>query len=148
MKISSKGRYALASMIYMAQDKTHGGSFTVIGISQKLGISKIYLEQVFSLLRRGGLVTSTKGAQGGYSLARPALEISAADILMATETSLFDEPESTVKDTNPGIDRALSDTLFIPANKAFKEIFERMPLSELAEEALKGDTLEGYTFCI
>ena len=148
MKISSKGRYALASMILMAQDASRSEAYTVIEISQKLGVSKIYLEQVFSLLRRNGLVTSTKGAQGGYSLARPAAEISAADILTATETSLFEEPENTVKDTQPGIERAMLDMLFIPANKEFKEFFERMPLSDLTEESLKGDPLDGYIFYI
>lgn len=148
MKISSKGRYALASMILMAQDTARSEAYTVIEISQKLGVSKIYLEQVFSLLRRGGLVTSTKGAQGGYFLAKPATEISAADILTATETSLFEEPESTVKDTQPGIERAMLDSLFLPANKAFKEVFERMPLSDLAEEALKGNSQDGYIFYI
>lgn len=148
MKISSKGRYALASMILMAQDSTRAEAYTVIEISQKLGISKIYLEQVFSLLRRSGLVTSTKGAQGGYSLAHSATEISAADILNATETSLFEEPENTVKDTQPGIERAMLDKLFIPANKVFKDFFVRMPLSDLAEESLKGDPLDGYIFYI
>ncbi|NLP15505.1 MAG: Rrf2 family transcriptional regulator [Clostridiales bacterium] len=148
MKISSKGRYALAAMILMAQETTQNESITVLEISQKLGISKIYLEQVFSLLRRGELVTSTKGAQGGYSLERSAMEITAADILSATETSIFDVPESTVKDTQPGIERALHKALFVPANNAFKEVFERMPLSDLAEEALKGDSLDGYIYYI
>jgi Rrf2 family protein len=111
-------------------------------------VSKIYLEQVFSLLRRGGLVSSTKGTHGGYLLARPASNISAADILAATEISIFDEPEGTVKDTRPGIDSALSRSLFMPANKAFKEVFERMPLSDLSEEAQKGNSPESYMYYV
>lgn len=148
MKISSKGRYALASMILLAQNAREGSPLTVIGISGRLNISKIYLEQVFALLRRGGLVTSIKGSQGGYQLSRSASEISAADILSVTENSLFEDVESTAADVAPGIERALSDTLWKPANKAFHKIFERMPLSDLAEEAIRKSSDEGYMYCI
>lgn len=148
MKISSKGRYALAAMILLAQNTSENEYLTVLGISQKLDVSKIYLEQVFALLRRSGLVNSTKGSQGGYQLAKPASEISAADILVVTETSIFEEPESTAKDAEPGIERALRDTLFGPANKAFREIFEQMPLSDLAEESLRNSADDGYMYCI
>ncbi len=148
MKVSSKGRYALASMILLAQNTADGTPLTVIGISGQLGISKIYLEQVFSLLRKGGLVTSIKGSQGGYQLSRPASEISAADVLSVTETSIFEDVESTAAEAQPGIERALRDTLWDPANKVFKEIFERMPLSDLAEEALRKSALDAYMYCI
>ncbi|MFT3982771.1 MAG: Rrf2 family transcriptional regulator [Lachnospiraceae bacterium] len=148
MKVSSKGRYALASMILLAQNTADGAPLTVIGISGQLGISKIYLEQVFSLLRKGGLVTSIKGSQGGYQLSRPASEISAADVLSVTETSIFEDVERTAAEAHPGIERALRDTLWDPANKVFKEIFERMPLSDLAEEALRKSALDAYMYCI
>lgn len=148
MKISSKGRYALASMILLAQNTQEGSPLTVIGISERLGISKIYLEQVFALLRRGGLVTSIKGAQGGYQLARPALNISAADILSVTENSIFEPVENTVADIEPGIERALTDMLWVPANKALKNAFERMPLSDLAEEAIRKSSEDSYMYCI
>ena len=57
MRISAKGRYALASVVHMAQQQHSGESITLVSISERLGISKIYLEQVFSLLKRGELVT-------------------------------------------------------------------------------------------
>lgn len=148
MKISSKGRYALASMILLAQNTSENENLTVLAISQKLEVSKIYLEQAFALLRRGGLVNSTKGSQGGYQLAKPASEISAADILALTETSIFEEPESTAKNAVPGIDRALRETLFQPANQVFRGIFEQMPLSDLAEESLRRSADDGYIYCI
>jgi Rrf2 family protein len=148
MKVSSKGRYALASMIVLAQNQSQDTPLTVIGISQQLDISKIYLEQVFSLLRKGGLVTSIKGSQGGYQLSRPANEIFASEILSVTETSIFDDTEETVSKSDPGIERALQSLLFQPANKVFKEIFRRMPLSDLAEEALRKSDDAGYMYCI
>lgn len=147
MKISSKGRYALACMVSMAIT-SQGKNITVAELAARLDISKIYLEQVFSLLRRCGLVNSVKGAQGGYQLAQPANEITAYDILLATEVSLFDEPEDTVKDSAPGIEQALRNGLFSPASKAFAEIFEQMRLSDLAEEARQYRDQSGYDYVI
>ena len=65
MRISSKGRYGLAAMVCMAESYGSGACITIISLSERLGISKIYLEQVFSLLKRGGLVLAIKGVQGG-----------------------------------------------------------------------------------
>ncbi|MDR2525141.1 MAG: Rrf2 family transcriptional regulator [Oscillospiraceae bacterium] len=148
MNITSKGRYALAAMMLMAQNTQRKGAFTVIEISERLGVSKIYLEQVFSLLRRGKLVNSTKGSQGGYTLARPADQISAADILTATITGFFDEPESTVKDAQPGIDSVLTEALFRPASKTFFDALDRAKLSVLAEEALRRDGADSFMWSI
>ena len=92
MRISAKGRYALAAVISMAQQYHSGEFITLISISEKLGISKIYLEQVFSLLKRGELVTSVKGAQGGYQLARIPRQISALDVLTAEDDRLEVKP--------------------------------------------------------
>ena len=85
MKISAKGRYGLAAMTYLARNYASGSPITIISISEKLGISKIYLEQVFSLLKRANLVHSIKGSQGGYQLAREPRAISAYDILSSIE---------------------------------------------------------------
>jgi len=62
MELSSKSRYAIVSMIEMAQTAAAQERVTVLSLSKRLDVSKIFLEQVFSLLRRGGLVTSIKGA--------------------------------------------------------------------------------------
>ena len=75
MKFSSKGRYAIAALVYMAQKNGNEEQITILAISQALGISKIYLEQVFSMLKRADIVTSIKGAQGGYRLTNPPEEI-------------------------------------------------------------------------
>ena len=70
MKISAKGRYGLAAMTYLARNYASGAPITIISISEKLGISKIYLEQVFSLLKRANLVNSIKGflAEAGINV--------------------------------------------------------------------------------
>lgn len=57
-------------------------------VAQAQGLSLAYLEQLFALLRRAGLVVSSRGPGGGYRLARPALAISVADVVEAVEEPL------------------------------------------------------------
>ena len=87
MKLSTKGKYGLYAMYYLAQ---HAGSgpqplkaVAEIGVS-----SEDYLEQLLGNLRRAGLVTTVRGAQGGYQLAREPEEITVGDIIDATEGPL------------------------------------------------------------
>ena len=74
MKVSTKGRYGLRAMIDLALYSKMNW-YSLISIAQRQDISKSYLEQVFSALRKAGLVKSIKGAQGGYELAKDAKEI-------------------------------------------------------------------------
>ena len=74
MKISTKGRYALRLMIDLAQHDA-GGYIPLRDISKRQQISAKYLEQIVVQLSRAGFVISTRGAQGGYQLARQSLRV-------------------------------------------------------------------------
>ena len=137
MRISTKGRYALAAVISMAQHYNNGEYITVISISDRLGISKIYLEQVFSMLKRGGLVTSVKGAQGGYLLSRTPGAISVYDVLSAVEGSLFEATEDTVASTAPEIEKAMRMAAFDTLDKSVKDTLTHVTLDDLMSEAEK-----------
>ncbi|MDH5300388.1 MAG: Rrf2 family transcriptional regulator [Gammaproteobacteria bacterium] len=80
MKISSKGRYAVAAMMDLALNENKG-PITIADISEKQNISLSYLEQIFADLRKGGLVRGTRGPGGGYRLARHPENISVAEII-------------------------------------------------------------------
>ena len=87
MKLSTKGKYGLRAMIDLARfSETEPVSIGCIAARQKL--SERYLEQLFSLLKKAGLVKSIRGASGGYVLAQDASEISVGDVLRALEGSL------------------------------------------------------------
>jgi len=82
MKLGTKGRYAvmaLVDMAYYGKDKPL--ALAEIAVRQALPIP--YLEQLFVTLRRKGFVESTRGQQGGYTLAREADAIRIAEILEA-----------------------------------------------------------------
>ena len=137
MKISAKGCYALAAVISMAQQHNSGEYITVISISERLGISKIYLEQVFSLLKRGNLVVSIKGSQGGYQLSRMPEQITVLDVLSTVEFSLFERANETVLEKAPDIEAALRLSAFNALDKAIREVLSATKLSDIANEVEK-----------
>ncbi len=87
MQLSTKGRYAVMAMTELAG---RGGARTapLADIASAQQISRPYLEQLFARLRRQGLVNSVRGPGGGYKLARPAAEISVADVVTAVDEPL------------------------------------------------------------
>ena len=84
MRMSTKSRFAVQAMIDLAL-RERSGPVALAQIASRQGVSLSYLEQLFSRLRRAGLVESTRGPGGGYTLGRRPAEISAADIVSAVE---------------------------------------------------------------
>ncbi|MCL2213186.1 MAG: Rrf2 family transcriptional regulator [Oscillospiraceae bacterium] len=134
MKISAKSRYALAALIKIGL----GGdekSVAILYLSENLGVSKIYLEQVFSLLKRGNIVVSTKGAGGGYQLSRPMHEITVYDILLAIEIPLFEKTAETVADKAPNIEFTLQSEVFKKLDVIIPETLKKITLGSLVTKA-------------
>ncbi len=88
MKISSKGRYGLQAMYYVA--KLGGENYVTINqLSRLIGTSEDYLEKLMAKLKRADLVVSTRGNNGGYKLSRPAVNITIGQILRCLENGIF-----------------------------------------------------------
>jgi Rrf2 family iron-sulfur cluster assembly transcriptional regulator len=101
MKLTTKGRFAVTAMLdlalheSLAHDAMAKGSLpseikpvTLAGISERQKISLSYLEQLFSRLRRQGLVSSVRGPGGGYKLAKNYTGISVADVINAVDEQI------------------------------------------------------------
>lgn len=87
MKLSTKGRYGLMAMFQLALD--HGqGPISLKSIAEQQQLSENYLEQLFSNLRKDGLINSVRGAQGGYLLSRNPEEITVGQVLRSLEGSM------------------------------------------------------------
>lgn len=84
MRLSTKGQHAVTAMLDLALNARHE-PVTLADISQAQGISLSYLEQLFAHLRRRGLVEGVRGPGGGYRLARPAREITMAEVVAAVD---------------------------------------------------------------
>jgi len=87
MRLTTKGRYAVTAMLDLAINYKDG-PITLSDISKRQGISLSYLEQLFSKLRKRGLVDSARGPGGGYRLSRGAGEIAVADVIAAVDESI------------------------------------------------------------
>jgi len=87
MRLTTKGRYAVTAMLDLAFHREEG-PVTLADISRRQAISLSYLEQLFSRLRRKGLVESTRGPGGGYRLGRPAQDIAVAEVIEAVDESV------------------------------------------------------------
>ena len=87
MRLTTKGRYAVTAMLDLALHATEG-PVPLADISQRQGISLSYLEQLFSRLRRQGLVDSARGPGGGYRLARPSTDIAVVDVINAIDENV------------------------------------------------------------
>ena len=99
MKISTKGRYALRLMLDLALNY-NGEYVTIKSIAARQDISEKYLEQIITQLSRAGMVKSTRGAQGGYMLARLPEQYTVGEVLRVMEGSLapvacLDFPENS-----------------------------------------------------
>jgi Rrf2 family protein len=96
MRISAKADYAVRAAVELAA----AGDATVKGeaIAQAQAIPLRFLENILGELRHAGLVRSQRGSEGGYGLARPAAEITVADVVRAVEGPLAsvrgERPES------------------------------------------------------
>ena len=132
MKLTTKGRFAVTAMIDLAL-RQDDGPVALAGISERQKISLSYLEQLFGKLRRHELVSSVRGPGGGYCLARPATEVSVADIIRAV-----DEPidatmcggKSNCDDAEPCMTHQLWTTL----TNHMLEYLSSVHLAELVEQ--------------
>jgi Rrf2 family iron-sulfur cluster assembly transcriptional regulator len=87
MRLTTKGRYAVTAILDLAIHNDQG-PISLAEISARQNISLSYLEQLFASLRRKGLVASTRGPGGGYSLNSSAEDISIADVITAVDEKL------------------------------------------------------------
>lgn len=85
MKISTKGKYALMIMIYLAQHYNENRYITLKEISQKEGISLKYLEKIIVLINKDNYLVSLRGSEGGYKLSFEPKKYSIYDIISKAE---------------------------------------------------------------
>jgi Rrf2 family protein len=87
MRISTKGRYSLEALLYLALLPA-GESASTRDIAAHTDISERYLEQLFIALRKKRLIQGTRGARGGYTLGKAGASITVGDILRAADVAL------------------------------------------------------------
>lgn len=131
MKISTKGRYGLRALIDLAINMNLE-NVTIKTISERQKISERYLEQIFSLLRKGGIIVGRKGAQGGYSLSKKPDEYTILEILkiLEGENILIDVNNSDGND----IEDFVNTRLWNDINGIINNYFKSITLQDLVDD--------------
>jgi Rrf2 family protein len=141
--LTKKGKYGLKAMVHLAGSDP-GHPVPVLEISERQNIPKKFLDGILCELRNSGFVNSKMGKGGGYSLARPAREITVGDLVRAIDGPLaplpcasktryrrcddcFDENSCAVRRIMQNAQRALSDVL------------DNCSLEQMGETARRGE---------
>jgi len=146
MRISTKGRYGLRAMMDLAVF-SNDEHVPLNSIAERQKISPNYLEQVFSSLRKAGLVKSVKGAQGGYALTEKPSEIRVGTILRALEGELavIDNMNSIFKNA---IQLCLDEFVWDRMNYCLNEVVDSITLEDLASDYRRINGLEANMYYI
>ena len=149
MKLSTKGRYGLKAMFELALSQGDG-PVSLKYIAEKQMLSDQYLEQLFSTLRRSGLVKSVRGAQGGYLLSKDASRISVGDILRVLEGPIA--PSDCVLDDEPDCKRAgrcVTQLVWEKIKESIESVVDSISLQDMIDDhktkmlLIEGDGFNG-----
>ncbi len=141
MKLTAKSRYAVRAMLFLAQEENKGPQ-SLSRISD-CGLPKDYLEQLLGSLRRSGLVAASRGAGGGYYLAKPAREIALGEIIGAVEGPLvLCECVQDAKTCSNSPECGLRGA-WVNLTKGINDLMEGMTLQDLLPDVNKNIYDEG-----
>ena len=142
MKVSTKGRYGLRALIDLAIN-IDSENVSIKTISERQNISERYLEQIFSLLRKGGIIVGRKGAQGGYILGKNPSELTISEILKVLEgENIFIDINEEEENE---LENFINKNLWKDINCLISKYFSAITLEDLVNEYKKSkDTIIYY----
>lgn len=137
MQVSAKADYAVRALVELAA--AGGGPIKGERLAEIQGIPPKFLESILTELRHNNLLGSRRGADGGYWLARPASQITVADIIRAT-----DGPLASIRGLGPdavtyhGAASELSD-VWVALRESLAAVLDHVTLADVAEKDLPAD---------
>lgn len=137
MRLTTKGRFAVTAMLDLALNEASSNGIqkpvTLADISARQDISLSYLEQLFSRLRRQGLVNSVRGPGGGYNLAKTKAEISVSAIISAVDEHI-DATQCSGKEDCHGVNgRCMTHQLWATLNSKILDYLSGVSLADMVE---------------
>lgn len=130
MRISAKADYAVRAAIELARNEEGPTKGTRVAEAQAIPLK--FLENILIDMRHAGLVRSQRGAEGGYWLARPAAEISVADIIRAVEGPLASVRGERPEDIDYPDGAAALQRAWIAVRASLRGVAENVTLADLA----------------
>ena len=123
ISITSKSRYAVVAMAELA--RAGDDPVPISQVAERRNMPVQFLEQLFSTLRRSGLLVSQRGAKGGYRLARPAEEITVLEVVQALDGVIGEEGKE-------------AGGIWAEGVEALRSIFRETTIAEIAERQADG----------
>ncbi|NOY52038.1 MAG: Rrf2 family transcriptional regulator [Deltaproteobacteria bacterium] len=146
MKLSNRSQYGVRALFDIAY-YGEGRTMQIHEISKRQGIPRRFLEQIFFVLKKAGMIDSTRGPKGGYSLHRAPGEISVGDIIRVLEGPIEPVPCTTMEEDGSAchyIDKCVTRRVWEGAGDLLTEYFDAISLEDLCRRAnelgLKGDS--------
>lgn len=137
MRFSTRARYGLRAMIDLAQHYRQNEPTPLAQVAERQGLSEGYLEQLMTFLRKGGLVRSVRGSQGGYFLTRHPSKITAGEIVRCLEGPL--SPADCVTgeevDVCSRFEKCVTRSLWEKIKSAVDGVLDATTLEDLCREA-------------
>lgn len=131
MKLTTKGRYAVTAMLDLALNGDQG-PVSLAEISSRQEISLSYLEQLFSKLRKNGLVVSTRGPGGGYSVSRDLSQVAVSEIIGAVNESV-DATQCGGRENCHSHGRCLTHDLWEGLSEQIEEFLSNVSLQDMID---------------
>ncbi len=137
MKMSTKGQYSLRAMVALAQvqQNQEEGMLSISQMAKQTGVTVRYLEKLLRSLKAAGLVETTRGAAGGYRLAKPAECITVGQVLQVGEGRL--EPVECIQSDGRPCDRKKSCAIqyvWQRISESIHQVIDEMTLKEVASQ--------------
>ena len=142
MKLTTKGRYAVTAMLDLALHDGGDCPVALCDIAERQQISPAYLERLFAGLRRHGLVGATRGAGGGYRLARPAVDISVAEVMDAVSEDL-DATRCGGERSCHGGEGCLTHDLWEDLSRHVQDYLQGISLADLSQRNRQHSSISG-----
>ncbi|MFP4154672.1 MAG: Rrf2 family transcriptional regulator [Halothiobacillaceae bacterium] len=136
MRLTTKSRHAITAMMHLANHAGQNKAVTLADISQAQGVSLSYLEQLFSRLRRHGLVNGVRGPGGGYRLARERDLISIAQIVDAIDDRTPAERKRLFDAYRPGT-RDIAHDMWNQFSRGLYDYLDDLTLDQFSGQAAK-----------
>ena len=132
MKLTNKGRYAVMAMADLAANASQR-PISLAEISLRQNISLAYLEQIFIKLKSHKLVKSSRGANGGYTLEKPASEIKLSNIIFAVdeEVKTLNCKKNSKRGCNNKSTKCITHNLWDELDQHINGFFEKVKLQDL-----------------
>lgn len=129
LEISAKVEYALLALIELASHPDPKNPLTINEISARQPIPERYLEQIFALLRRGGVVQSQRGAKGGYILSKAPWQVTVLEVITLVEGDRKSRSSSPLA----SVERELVHEVWQQAATTFQSVLSQCTLQDICQ---------------